>query len=487
MNGQELNVIADETSDGDFVALSNRIYREVDRDKSSGGTVELRDPLDTTAEPKRVEANLVESRFTLSSTESVGPGGGRVHLQLRTTDLGIGAPSIAFPLPAVAEDGDANGDAKPIVAALGTTVDAMAPQGWQRARIDVTATVSRMELVTQIEMADGSLHFWVPPPAISQWLHRLRMVTYRPSTGAWASAIVQLKLGEEPSIAYEYREEPQFRVREDLKSAPWRHFHDELRVLPRSPESTPDWLMAMAWKHHQSVVAAGEPERDGLPPVRGVRLLDGFDEQQRPFVYRPALTDHERELVLRYLRAAPVAVASAGPTHDFLADEHPRVVPNAYRGDGEWIWSEATAYYLENYDVSPPVEFLDHLRRRRHEPPASVPAMLLQRAAAELTGAEIPPGQAGDHRAASAAITDYGQRYRVDPSRFGPYTEVPGAWCILTEGAEYVVCFVREDGEHVDEYRFPSAMPAAAYLIGQFYLHREQVTAPAQSTVDAQA
>ena len=49
------------------------------------------------------------------------------------------------------------------------------------------------------------------------------------------------------------------------------------------------------------------------------------------------------------------------------ADDEPRI-PVTRHTDGEWIWDESLLYYVQNYQLAPPEEFLTYLRARNYEP-----------------------------------------------------------------------------------------------------------------------
>lgn len=54
---------------------------------------------------------------------------------------------------------------------------------------------------------------------------------------------------------------------------------------------------------------------------------------------------------------------------DCLSGSEDPVVPVSTFTDGEYIWSEAVAYYVSEHRVAPPEEFVEHCRRQNFLPP----------------------------------------------------------------------------------------------------------------------
>jgi hypothetical protein len=123
---------------------------------------------------------------------------------------------------------------------------------------------------------------------------------------------------------------------------------------------------------------------DAAPPMRIAALFDAVDEAGGPGFApeHPRLDAGECDHVLAYLdRGAPLL-----PTTTEMADvvdPERGGVPMSFRTDGQFIWTEAVAYYLANYRLAPEPALLDHIRARRYEMP-EVDLVALHRATSAL-------------------------------------------------------------------------------------------------------
>lgn len=131
-------------------------------------------------------------------------------------------------------------------------------------------------------------------------------------------------------------------------------------------------------------------------PLRVAELFDPVDEVGGPgfAADRPTLDDRQRGDVLAYLEAGTIVLATTAFMDDVVNERRRRVVPMNVRTDGDWIWTDAVAYYLRRYGLAPDPELLRHIRTRRYEVPV-VDAVAAHRALAVLQ-AHAPPGE--DHR-----------------------------------------------------------------------------------------
>lgn len=124
-------------------------------------------------------------------------------------------------------------------------------------------------------------------------------------------------------------------------------------------------------------------------PVTVARVFDSYD----PVLGGQFTVDHpvlsagdELMRVLSYLEAGSVLLATTAREPDVFDQEAGPVVPMTFRTDGRWIWTDAAAYYLRTYALSPDAEMLADMRERGYRPPET-DAVALHRALAALTGA----------------------------------------------------------------------------------------------------
>lgn len=102
------------------------------------------------------------------------------------------------------------------------------------------------------------------------------------------------------------------------------------------------------------------------------RIFDTHDETGRA-VFGPdreRLDDEtERGELVRFLRAGRVVLATTGRDRDRLVPERGQVVPMSFRTDGEWVWSDALAYYVNEHGIAPEPELREHARSRSYTVP----------------------------------------------------------------------------------------------------------------------
>jgi len=78
---------------------------------------------------------------------------------------------------------------------------------------------------------------------------------------------------------------------------------------------------------------------------------------------RPTLSQgDELARVLHYLENGTVLLATEARETDPFDESAGPVVPLSFRTDGFWIWTDAVAYFLRTYAVSPDDAFLAHIR-----------------------------------------------------------------------------------------------------------------------------
>ena len=82
---------------------------------------------------------------------------------------------------------------------------------------------------------------------------------------------------------------------------------------------------------------------------------------------QPHPNEHE---IVRYLSGGVDAGASMMIEHDFL-EEPPRVLGEVIlRSDGEWIWPSSLAYYVRQYHVELPNEFVELMKENNWQVPS---------------------------------------------------------------------------------------------------------------------
>ena len=89
---------------------------------------------------------------------------------------------------------------------------------------------------------------------------------------------------------------------------------------------------------------------------------------------RPTLTDSdEMQRVLDYLDGGEVLLGTEAQETDPFDESAGPVVPLSFRTDGWWIWTDAVAYFLRTYALSPDDALLAHIRDRGYLVPESDP------------------------------------------------------------------------------------------------------------------
>ncbi|MCO8275484.1 hypothetical protein M1L60_33365 [Actinoplanes sp. TRM 88003] len=120
--------------------------------------------------------------------------------------------------------------------------------------------------------------------------------------------------------------------------------------------------------------------------VRTARVFDSFalESGGRSDPAHPRLSDTtETARVLRYLENGTMLLTTTARENDVLDPAAGPVVPMTFRTDGRWIWTDAVAYYLRTYALSPDEQLLSHIRSQGEPPPVDMVAE--HRALAALT------------------------------------------------------------------------------------------------------
>jgi hypothetical protein len=123
-------------------------------------------------------------------------------------------------------------------------------------------------------------------------------------------------------------------------------------------------------------------------PDPGVRIAVLFDEVHptdgpRFHPNHPRADAQESPKLLGYLKDGEPLLMTTGRLDDVVDRDRGRVVPMSFRTDGAWVWSEATAYYLEAHGLQPDPALVKHIRAMGHVRPA-VDGVDMHRAMATL-------------------------------------------------------------------------------------------------------
>ncbi|RRO12980.1 DUF4237 domain-containing protein [Saccharopolyspora rhizosphaerae] len=289
-------------------------------------------------------------------------------------------------------------------------------------------------------------------------LRRLRDVGYTPDAGGWTTAVFS---GGELRTS---SGEPQWQNPPEDGRA---HL-DELRLYPRrNPEQ---WLLGPAWDHFVNEVTSPD---GATGPVRVVPLFDGRDAQGRPRAFRPAVPWIEKREVFNYLNGGEIVLSAMSTDADELDPQRRPEVPKQFHTDGVWVWPLAVAYYLEEHDIAPPPEFLDHIRRSRYLAPSTVADARSAEAKALILSADPASLLARRPEEAFTAVGAHLAAQGVS-SRFYSFDQpVGGGWSMRPEPDGWWAVEAH-DGRPNPKHRFPDAWTAGSFLIGAMTVERER-------------
>ena len=71
-------------------------------------------------------------------------------------------------------------------------------------------------------------------------------------------------------------------------------------------------------------------------------------------------TGDDEAAIVRYLAESPVLAISGSVVRDVIDPLHSVAGRNAVRTDGVWIWPADLAYYVANYRIELPADFIEH-------------------------------------------------------------------------------------------------------------------------------
>ena len=104
--------------------------------------------------------------------------------------------------------------------------------------------------------------------------------------------------------------------------------------------------------------------------MQNAQLFDGVDTDGNPYFVRehPKLDDPElRNNVVAFLSGGSVIRRTTMRDIDRIDGSRGRAVPMVTHTDGEWIWSSAMRYYVEQHRIAPTRDFLEHMISKNFE------------------------------------------------------------------------------------------------------------------------
>jgi hypothetical protein len=157
----------------------------------------------------------------------------------------------------------------------------------------------------------------------------------------------------------------------------------------RHPQVEVVGLRGIVPSYQRLAITGGAPLWSAEPELEPAvaRVFDAADPDSGPSFApdHPVIEDEaERAGIIAYLRTGAELLMTMGAMDDVVAPERGEVVPMTFRTDGRWIWSEASAYYLEQHHLAPDPELLSHIRAVGGPPPRPDTAAM-RRAMAVLT------------------------------------------------------------------------------------------------------
>lgn len=112
----------------------------------------------------------------------------------------------------------------------------------------------------------------------------------------------------------------------------------------------------------------------------------------------PSLAESRRKegqpdeaLIVHYLESAPFLAATGSFVDDYLNPANKAVSRLMIATDGSWRWPLDLAYYVREYHVRPPADFVAHMRQRSWQPPELTQDELIRLAREVFPGASRPP------------------------------------------------------------------------------------------------
>jgi len=141
--------------------------------------------------------------------------------------------------------------------------------------------------------------------------------------------------------------------------------HGDAAVEVIALDAAPPPYQAAALEDSALLWAAEEEQAE--PSFRIARVFDFAKPETGPGFHpehRVVTDSAERDRILQYLTSGALVLHTTARTRDVLSPAAGQVVPTSFRTDGEWIWTDTVAYYLEQHGMAPDEELAAHIDAR---------------------------------------------------------------------------------------------------------------------------
>jgi hypothetical protein len=138
-----------------------------------------------------------------------------------------------------------------------------------------------------------------------------------------------------------------------------------LDTVPRPYQAAALEGSALLWVAQDEAQPSGRYEG---PRFTIARVFDFASPDTGPGFHaghRVVTDSAERDRLLKYLTSGTPVLTTTARARDVLDPDAGQVVPTSFRTDGEWIWTDTVAYYLEQHGVAPDEDLAAHIEARR--------------------------------------------------------------------------------------------------------------------------
>jgi hypothetical protein len=112
---------------------------------------------------------------------------------------------------------------------------------------------------------------------------------------------------------------------------------------------------------------AGPAGSDKPTALRQATVMPGQRDSTGSLVTPERYTGADRTDLVSYLRGAPELAHGMGFERDPY--DPSGLIPLSLRTDGEWVWPDALAYYLDRHGFAPEADLVMHIRHRAYRLP----------------------------------------------------------------------------------------------------------------------